>query len=122
MPAGTLIFACSGAADVGEIADRAARQLTRQGSGKMFCVAAMGAQIPDMVDKARSAGRIAVIDGCERRCASKCVEKAGIHSFYSTEVTALGMEKFKSPANEERVATVVNQVNSLLVRETPGIR
>ncbi|MEK7995130.1 MAG: putative zinc-binding protein, partial [Planctomycetota bacterium] len=34
-----LIFACSGAADVGEIADRAARRMTRNGSGSMFCLA-----------------------------------------------------------------------------------
>ena len=37
--ANTLIFSCSGAADVGEIADRAARKLTRERMGKMFCLA-----------------------------------------------------------------------------------
>lgn len=30
-----LIFACSGAADVGAIADQAARKLTKDGAGKM---------------------------------------------------------------------------------------
>jgi uncharacterized metal-binding protein len=110
----TLIFACSGAADVGEIADRAARQLTRQGAGKMFCVAAIGAQVPDMVDKAKSAGKVAVIDGCEKACATKCMERAGIKDFSVTEVTALGMEKFKSPCNGERVDKVVCHVAKLL--------
>ncbi len=37
-----LIFACSGAADVGAIADQAARKLTRDGVGKMFCLAGIG--------------------------------------------------------------------------------
>ena len=30
-----LIFACSGAADVGALSDRAARKLTKNGDGKM---------------------------------------------------------------------------------------
>ena len=34
-----LIFACSGAADVGEISDKAARTITQEGIGKMFCLA-----------------------------------------------------------------------------------
>ena len=33
-----LIFACSGAADVGQISDLAARKLTVEGAGKMFCL------------------------------------------------------------------------------------
>ena len=40
-----LVFACSGAADVGEIADRAARKLNREGTGKMFCMAGLGGRI-----------------------------------------------------------------------------
>ena len=36
-----LIFACSGAADVGAVADQAARKLTKQGVGKMFCAAGL---------------------------------------------------------------------------------
>ncbi|MBT4482837.1 MAG: zinc-binding protein, partial [Candidatus Latescibacteria bacterium] len=39
----TLIFPCSGAADVGEISDQIARKLTRDGIGKMFCLAGVGA-------------------------------------------------------------------------------
>lgn len=37
-----LIFACSGAADVGAIADQAARKLTREKVGSMFCLAGIG--------------------------------------------------------------------------------
>ena len=34
----TLVFACSGAADVGEISDRAARKLSKDGVGAMYCL------------------------------------------------------------------------------------
>ena len=40
-----LIFACSGAADVGEISDRAARKLSKDGIGAMFCLAGVGGRI-----------------------------------------------------------------------------
>ena len=40
-----LIFSCSGAADVGEISDRAARKLSAEGAGKMFCLAGVGGRV-----------------------------------------------------------------------------
>jgi len=50
-----LIFACSGAADVGAIADQAARRLTKDGAGAMFCLAGIGGRIVPIMEK--SAGR-----------------------------------------------------------------
>ena len=40
-----LIYACSGAADVGEIADRVARKIASDGFTKMTCLAGIGAGI-----------------------------------------------------------------------------
>ncbi len=40
-----LIFACSGAADVGGIADLAARTLHAEGSGKIYCLAGVGVEM-----------------------------------------------------------------------------
>ena len=37
-----LIFPCSGGSDVGEITDRAARKVTIEGAGKMYCLAGIG--------------------------------------------------------------------------------
>jgi len=38
-----LLYACSGGANVAEIADRAARELMFAGCGTMFCLAGLGA-------------------------------------------------------------------------------
>ena len=43
--AAQVIFACSGSADVGKIADLAARKLTEQGAGKMSCLAGVGGRV-----------------------------------------------------------------------------
>ncbi len=51
----TLVFACSGAADVGEIADRAARALAREGAGKMFCLAGVGGRISGIMATTQAA-------------------------------------------------------------------
>ena len=50
-----LIFACSGAADVGEIADHAARKLTKEEAGSMFCLAGVGGKVDPIMSKTSSA-------------------------------------------------------------------
>ncbi|UCH93225.1 MAG: putative zinc-binding protein [Candidatus Aminicenantes bacterium] len=111
----TLIFPCSGAADVGEISDRAARNLSVQGHGKMFCLAGIGGNISGMIDSARGADRVLVIDGCGLDCAKKTMEERGIENFLHFRVTDLGMEKSKSPTTPERIESVAQKGKELLL-------
>jgi len=103
----TLIFACSGAADVGEVADRAARELTRAGVGKMFCLAGIGGRVSGLMKKTSEASDILAIDGCDLDCAKSCLEQAGFARFKHIRVTDLGMEKGQAPATEENILKVV---------------
>lgn len=111
----TLIFPCSGAADVGEISDRAARSMTVKGHGKMFCLAGIGGNISGMIASARGADRVLVIDGCEVDCAKKTLEERGIHDYIHFRVTDLGMEKSKSLATQERIDSVAQKGKELLL-------
>ena len=109
-----LIFACSGAADVGAITDQAARKVQRSKTAYMSCMAAIGAQIPDIMDTARSAKKILVIDGCEKECGRVCFEKAGFKDFIHLQIGRdMGMEKRKTPPTEERVAAVAEKAIGL---------
>ena len=103
----TLIFACSGAADVGEISDIAARKLTSEGAGKMFCLAGIGGRVNGIMESTRGAAQILAIDGCSLDCTKLCLEEAGFTDFEHMNVTDIGLEKGKSPATDENVATVV---------------
>jgi len=76
-----LIFACSGAADVGEISDRAARKMTRDGVGKMFCLAGVGGRIGPIMKAAGQASDILAIDGCPLNCVKECLQLAGFNNF-----------------------------------------
>ena len=110
-----LIFACSGAADVGAIADQAARKLTKDGAGKMFCLAGIGGRVPGIMDTAKSAAKILAIDGCPLNCVKNTLEQAGFKKFEHLQVADLGMEKGKTPPVPEVVAKVAEVGASKLV-------
>jgi len=109
-----LFYACSGGANVGEIADRAARQLMYDGVGPMFCTAAVGAKVDDFIQTAKDADMNVLIDGCGMDCAKKCFEDAGISNYVQIRVTDLGIEKAKpQAATDDEVAKVVAKVKEV---------
>lgn len=101
-----LIFACSGAADVGAVADQAARKLTREGAGKMFCLAGIGGRVSGIMKTTEAAGSILAIDGCPMNCVKNSLKEAGFSDFRHVQLADLGLAKGSSPANEENVAKV----------------
>jgi len=108
-----LIFACSGAADVGAVSDRAARKMTRDGTGRMFCLAGVGGHVEGIVNKTRAAAKVLAIDGCSLDCARKCLDQAGLTGFTHVRITDLGMEKGQTPVNDTSVATAVEAISPL---------
>ncbi|MHC4713906.1 MAG: putative zinc-binding protein [Planctomycetota bacterium] len=109
-----LIFACSGAADVGEIADRAARKLTADGVVKMFCLAGVGGRVSGIMKGTEAASKIIAIDGCALDCARHCLEEAGFSNFAHFRVTDMGLEKGNTPVNDDNIATVAWEVAASL--------
>ena len=109
-----LIFACSGAADVGEVSDLAARELASGGVGKMFCLAGIGGRVSGIMETTRVATAILAIDGCPLDCARKTLEQAGFAKFEHLRLSDLGMEKGKTAVTGEAVAEVVNLGKSRL--------
>ncbi len=104
-----LIFACSGAADAGQISDLAARKLTAEGAGKMFCLAGIGGRVSGIMESTRSASAILAIDGCPLDCVKMTLELAGFQKFEHLHLSDLGMEKGKSPSTKDRIAQAVSQ-------------
>ncbi|WP_243544777.1 putative zinc-binding protein [Pseudodesulfovibrio tunisiensis] len=98
-----LIFSCSGCADVGEIADQTARRLTRDGVGRMFCLASMAAGIEKKIKIAQDADKVLVMDGCPLDCASKTLAAADIPWTARLRMTDQGFDKGESPATPERI-------------------
>ena len=110
-----LFYACSGGANVAEVADRAARQLMYDGRGGMFCLAGLGAGIEGMIQTARDADLNVVIDGCPMDCAKKIFDKVGVTNYAQIKVTDLGIEKVKGiKATDDQVARVVAKAKEVL--------
>ena len=109
-----LIFACSGAADVGAVADQAGRKMTLDGAGRMFCLAGVGGRIDGIMKTAEAADAILAIDGCPLNCTKSCLEQAGIEKFVHLQLADLGMEKGKTPVSDEVVAKAAGAGTEML--------
>jgi uncharacterized metal-binding protein len=109
-----LVFACSGAADLGHISDLAARKMTADGSGQMFCLVGVGGDVKPIVEKTKAASKIVAIDGCNLDCTKKLLEKAGFFRFEHLRVSDLGMEKGKTAVDDMNVEIVAKTAAVLL--------
>jgi uncharacterized metal-binding protein len=88
-----LVFACSGASNVGQIANAAAMELDRREIARMYCLVGVSAHIGGMVDSAASADARIVIDGCPVACARQATEHTGAAVDRYVVVTELGIQK-----------------------------
>lgn len=104
-----LILACSGGSNVGQLANAAAVRLSKEGKGKMSCLAGVGGHIDGIVESCKGADRVVVIDGCPIACGRKVCEHAGVPISTYVEVTGLGINKsYDLDLNEEDIKRVVD--------------
>lgn len=93
-PAEIMVFACSGGgANVGQIANSSALEITKEGKAKMYCLAGLGGHIPGIIEATKQAKKIIVVDGCPVSCAKKMVEHVGITVNDYIIITEEGIEK-----------------------------
>lgn len=109
-----LVYSCSGAADVGEIADRAVRRLDAANIAWMSCLAGIGGRVSGLVANATAAPMLVAVDGCPHDCAKKTLELAGFPDVRHVRVTNLGFKKGRAPAAEEAIAKVVAAVTAVI--------
>ena len=109
-----LIYPCSGSADVGEIADRAARRLDVENKAWMSCLAGIGGRVKSLVVKAENAERILVVDGCPLNCAAHTLKLAGFQKFDHLELHKIGIRKGSCPVTEETILSGVEAAKKIL--------
>ena len=110
--AAKLVFACSGAADVGEVSDLVARKLHSDGERQMKCLAFIGGGIQDMIDSVRHTNML-VIDGCNLDCGKLTMEKNGISDFCHLRLTDLGYIKGHTTATRNTVNQIAEHAVSI---------
>jgi len=103
-----LLFACSGAADLGLLADSVIRRLHRDGFGKAGCLAGMGADLSGFVQSAKAAETI-VIDGCQSKCGSRICERHGVEHV-SISMTDFGFKKGTTDVNDTVIQSTIKKI------------
>ncbi len=88
-----VLLTCSGSSNCGQIANQAAVKLTQEGIGRMYCLAGIGSHNQGMIESAKSADRIVVLDGCPTACAQKVALHAGLTVTDWVCVSQNGIEK-----------------------------
>ncbi|MEW6156389.1 MAG: putative zinc-binding protein [Verrucomicrobiota bacterium] len=99
-----IVFACSGASDAGELADRIARQLSRTGEARMSCIAGIGGGVKSILADAAAARQVLVIDGCPFHCARRTMLAAGLSGFRHLALPELGFKKGACVLSEASIA------------------
>lgn len=107
------IFSCSGAADVGELSDRVARRLTREGNGKMLCLAAISGEVSGIIRSTEAAPRIMAIDGCGLACARKTLAIGGFTDIVHLNLADLGFQKGQTYLDNGSVERIVAHVATI---------
>ena len=108
----TLVLACSGGSNVGQVSNRVMVELDKSGVGNAYCLAGVGAALSGFIESAKAAQTI-VIDGCPVGCGKKAFEKYGLEPSQYFIITELGITKthnFDSVDGETREA--LNKITS----------
>ncbi len=114
-----MVYACSGAADVGQLSDMVARKLRDENFAKMSCLAAIGADLSGYVQTAKAADVCFVIDGCATACARKNLERIGVTP-KSYVLTDMGCEKGSTPPSGDVVDRIIRVIRSDEGDAAPG--
>jgi len=110
-----LIFPCSGGSNVGQLANEAAKQLTNQGVGGMYCLAGIGGHVGGFAEAAREVKKVVVIDGCPVHCAKKTLQHADCPISVHVVVTELGIKKASDfHLDEKDIDKVMDKVKEKL--------
>ena len=108
-----MVFPCSGAADVGGIADQVSRKITMEGLGRMYCLAGIGGHVEGILENTNQAEEIFTIDGCPVACATKALEHVGFRP-RAINLRELGFAKGESPVDEANINAAFERVKAAM--------
>jgi uncharacterized metal-binding protein len=98
-----IIFPCAGQANVGQLTNLAALQLTEEGYGSIACAALLATGAENLIANAMNADEVVILDGCPMQCARKIAGVQGVLVGQHLVMTDLGITKgpSKSYTNDD---------------------
>lgn len=108
---------CSGGSNCGQITNQVAIKLDKEGIGHIYCLAGIAAHIDGMVESAKGAKRLVVLDGCQVACGKQAVEHAGLRITDWICVTEEGIAKnHQFELAPEDIDLIARRTKELLAR------
>jgi len=108
-----LVVTCSGAADLGYIADQVARRLSLEKVCKMSCLALFATCSDEQIENFKNK-EIKVIDGCNLDCGKKVMEQRGIENYDYVRLTDYGYEKGKTVTSIGNIKEIYEKVINVI--------
>lgn len=105
----TLVYACSGAANTGLLADQVARKMNKDGNGDMTCLAGLGAEMSGFKASAEGADKNLVLDGCALACGAQIFDKFGL-KYQHIVLTSYGVKKGETVITPELIDEITGKV------------
>jgi uncharacterized metal-binding protein len=121
-----LVYACSGASNLGQLSNEIAVRLDRGGLAEMSCAEAIGIEARPPYEAALSGRPVIAISGCPLACASRLLVEHGVNVTRSVQLENRGVLKAKhvSVGSEEggRIyEEVASELDSVLAK-TPDLQ
>ena len=116
LDASVCIVSCSGISEEGLVAYLVARRLAAEGFGNVLSLAGVSGEDEQTLEAVRSAPMVMAIDGCEKDCAAKTLEKAGIHKVRHIRITDLDTSEGPSQSTPVKVRKAVEKVKELALK------
>lgn len=88
--------------------------MSREGVGKMFCLAGIGGRVSGILKSAEAAQSILAIDGCPLDCTQKTLDLAGVATTQHLRLSELGFEKGKIEVSTAAIEKVVEHAKRCL--------
>lgn len=119
-----LVYSCSGASNVAQLANYIAVRLDRGGIVKMSCIAGVGGNVRSLVRTATSGQPVIAIDGCPLACVERTLAAKGVEPDRVIRLQEHGLRKryhtdFPDEDREQALREILTDIAPLLVERDP---
>jgi uncharacterized metal-binding protein len=116
--ANSAIFPCVGGSNVGQLSNKIAIELEKEGFGNLMCTAGIGGRVSGIMKSAEASDKIIVIDGCPLNCARNTLELAGFKVDNHIIISELGIKKNKDKdLKENEISEALEKTLKILQSE-----
>lgn len=121
-----LVYSCSGASNVAQLANHIAVRLDRAGVAQMSCIAGVGGDVKSLVRTAVSGRQVIAVDGCPLRCTERVLEAKGVTPEHTIRLHDRGLRKrhhtdFPDAERDQVLRDVLTELAPTLLAEDPAV-